>query len=275
MTKSLHTARVYTSPFPGVFVTVTQSGHQFARHWHDVYGFGFLTRGAQRWRSGRGVVRGYVGDVICTNPGEVHDGEPLGGDTRHWSIVSVDAPTMHSFADVSRGDSEISAPVLSDGHLADAARHLVHVLSCETHATNRLVVEEALTTACTMLIARHACGRATPHVPPADVRAARDRLGDDLANAPTLADLATLTGLSRFQVLRRFAQVYGQPPHAWLRSARVERARQLIRNGMTLSFAAATTGFADQSHMTRAFASHLGYTPGVWQTAIRNRLQDH
>src|ERR1043166_4297066 len=99
MTRHMHSAHVFEAPFPGVSVTVTHSSRQYARHWHDVYGFGFLTRGAQRWYSGRGVVRGYVGDVICTNPGEVHDGAPLGGATRHWSIISVDVATMRLLAD--------------------------------------------------------------------------------------------------------------------------------------------------------------------------------
>ena len=32
--------------------------------------------------------------------------------------------------------------------------------------------------------------------------------------------------------------------------------------------AAAESGFADQSHMTRAFTRHLGFTPGAWQRAM-------
>ncbi len=38
----------------------------------------------------RGIVRGYPGAVIATNPGEVHDGRPLGPPTRRWRIVYVD-----------------------------------------------------------------------------------------------------------------------------------------------------------------------------------------
>src|SRR2546427_4255622 len=43
-------------------------------------------------------------------------------------------------------------------------------------------------------------------------------------------------------------------PHAWLLRCRAERARVLIRDGVALAAAAAATGFADQSHMTRVFA---------------------
>src|SRR2546426_4351702 len=88
-------------------------------------------------------------------------------------------------------------------------------------------------------------------------------------DAPSLADLARLTGLSRYQVLRRFERAYGLPPHAWLLRRRAERARVLIRDGCTLAAAALETGFADQSHMTRVFARQFGFTPGAWRRAAR------
>src|SRR2546428_5471334 len=89
-----HVARVLASPLTGVYSTHIDSAQQFDRHWHDTYGFGFLEHGAQEWFSGRGIVRGYPGDVISTNPGEVHDGRPLGSPTRRWRIVYVDVDVM-------------------------------------------------------------------------------------------------------------------------------------------------------------------------------------
>jgi len=65
-----HVARVLASPLKGVYSTHIDSAQQFDRHWHDTYGFGFLEHGAQEWFSGRGIVRGYPGEVIATNPGE-------------------------------------------------------------------------------------------------------------------------------------------------------------------------------------------------------------
>ena len=106
-------------------------------------------------------------------------------------------------------------------------------------------------------------------VPSRDLQHIRERLADDSARCPSLADLARLTGLSRYQVLRRFERAYGLPPHAWLLRRRAERARVLIRDGCTLAVAAVETGFADQSHMTRVFARQFGFTPGAWRRAAR------
>lgn len=77
-----------------------------------------------------------------------------------------------------------------------------------------------------------------------------------------------MLGVSRYQLLRQFRFRYGLPPHAWLLSRRAEFARQLIRSGLSLSMAAARSGFADQSHMTRVFVRFYGHTPGQWRSAI-------
>jgi AraC-like DNA-binding protein len=41
----------------------------------------------------------------------------------------------------------------------------------------------------------------------------------------------------------------------------------MVRTGSSLSAAALDSGFADQSHLTRSFVRHFGFTPGVWQRA--------
>src|SRR2546422_8703654 len=101
-----HVARVLASPLKGVYSTHIDSAQQFARHWHDTYGFGFLEHGAQEWFSGRGIVRGYPGEVIATNPGEVHDGRPLGPPTRRWRIPYVDVDVMTTLTASEQGRGE-------------------------------------------------------------------------------------------------------------------------------------------------------------------------
>jgi len=56
------------------------------------------------------------------------------------------------------------------------------------------------------------------------------------------------------------------PYHAFAR--RVRRARQLLADGQTPAQAAVQAGFADQSHMTRAFVRQLGITPSRYRAAV-------
>src|SRR5688572_16428399 len=216
-TATPHLARVVRAPWKGVYSTLTESGRDFGRHWHDNYGVGFVERGAHSSASGRGRVHAYAGDVITTNPGELHDGRPLGGPTRRWRIVSIDAAAMASATANGVRHAEITRPVIEDPALVVALRRLFRRLELwnERGATDAdaLACEESLVEACVQLMTRHGTARAATTVPASDVRRVRDRLADDVLHPPTLADLATMTGLSKYQVLRRFAQVYGLPPH--------------------------------------------------------------
>ena len=270
MTATPHFARVLRSPVPGVFATYSSGGQQFDRHWHDVYGFGLIDQGAQSWASGRGRVNAYAGDVINTNPGEVHDGRPLGGPTRRWRIVSVDSPAMRALAGIDGEPGAITTPVINDARLGQTLAHLFAALDrwqAGRDDVTAMAFEELLVESCAQLLSRHGT---TPRGADAagDVRMLRDRLVDEWRHPPSLAELAAVTGVSRFQVLRRFRAQFGLPPHAWVRCRRTEVARALIGRGVSLARAAASSGFADQSHMTRAFARQYGYTPGAWRRAI-------
>lgn len=258
----IHLSRVFGTPWPGVHSTHLLSGQHFGRHWHGTYGFGVMEEGAHRSASGRGMVDAFAGDVITTNPGEVHDGRPHGGPSRRWRILSMEPDVMRSITGVC---AEITRPVLRDPTLARVLRRLFRRIETRSDA---LACEEALAESCTLLMARHGTARARREIT-ADMRKVRERLGEELVQPPSLAELATMTGLSRYQVLRRFEKAYGLPPHAWLLQQRAERARSLIAQGFGLSEAAAASGFSDQSHMTRVFARHFGFTPGAWRRALQ------
>lgn len=266
---------VLSSPWPGLYGTWISSDRRYPRHWHDTYGFGMIEAGAQRSASGRGVVEAVAGNVITTNPGEVHDGCPLGSTPRRWRMVYLEPAFMQEWAEGLGlhpfGALELTRPVIDDPVLVRALSRLLerlHTWQQEPDPTGveRLACEEALSQACWRLIAHHA----TPsrrHLIDGNVARARDRLAAAELPAPSLAELAAEAGMSRFQLLRRFAYAYGLPPHAWLLQHRAEQARRLIQAGEDLAQTAVACGFSDQSHMTRMFARSFGFTPGAWRDA--------
>ena len=76
-------------------------------------------------------------------------------------------------------------------------------------------------------------------------------------------------GCSPFsQLLRGFARAVATTPHAYLLQLRVRLARRLLAAGRYPAEAAAEAGFADQSHLTRAFSRQLGVTPARFRAAV-------
>ena len=243
------------------------SNHAFPRHSHDQYGIGIMTSGAQRSWSVIGQVEAEAGDVIMVNPGEMHDGMPAGSFARGWRILYLD-PTLvaHEIADEAAGEELIVRPVARDPQLA---RHVLRLFARLSSAVpDSLAAEESLLCCLMLASQRHRVGGQCPLAPSPSVQKAIRRL-DAAPDAPiSLAGLAALSGVSRFQLLRGFAREVGTTPHAYLIQRRVRLVRQLLAAGTSPSDAAVLAGFADQSHMTRAFVRQFGITPGRYQAAI-------
>ena len=255
--------RMLRSSVPGVEAVVATSGHRFARHTHEQFGIGLIFSGAQKSLSGRGMVEAEAGDLITVNPNEVHDGAPI-GEARSWSILYFDPAVMEGLAREVAGrgtnGSEIPRPVIHDRLLAD---RFCALFSAVTGDGEGMRCEELLLSVIADALRETAMTEGLAIAPHSIVHA-RNMIDDDPAGEISLSDLARESGLSRFQVLRAFARATGFTPHAYHVQARVHLARRLIAGGAALAEAAAESGFADQSHMTRAFVSRYGLTPGTY-----------
>jgi AraC-like DNA-binding protein len=257
-----HRSRVIASPHPGVYATEVDSERHYPKHWHTTYGFGLIARGAHRSASPVGAVDAYEGDIVCMNPGDVHDGRPLGGPTRRWYTIYIEPEVLAPIA--GRSNAAFTKPAFPDARLRGVTAALLHRMQ---HGST-LEFEEALALACGLMLRDHSTVRPALEGDGADLTPVRDRLADAPLDAPTLTELAALAGLGKFQLLRRFRQQFGVTPHDWLLQRRADRARSLIREGMSLGEAAAASGFADQSHMTRVFVRRYGFTPGAWRASM-------
>lgn len=297
----LHQCRVLASPWDGVYGTHIESARHYGRHSHAVYGVGLLEQGAQRSASGRGQVEAYAGDILMCNPGEVHDGQPLGGPSRRWRMVYLEPAAMADAmgATGSTAEVELTRAVAQDARLRQALQRLLGQLQQwsdggRNPGAEALACEESLARVCELLLGRHVAhvvaaaaarsansSTATATAITPQIQQVRDRLAADLLAPPSLGEMSLMAGLSKFQLLRHFEKAFGVTPHVWLQQQRAEHARSLIRGGASLAEAAASCGYADQSHMTRLFARQFGFTPGAWQQAtsrtvartVQTRLQ--
>lgn len=91
------------------------------------------------------------------------------------------------------------------------------------------------------------------------------RLADVRAEQPSLQELATEIGLSRYQLIRYFFKEVGMTPHAYKVFLKIHSARRMLLSGSDISTAALESGFSDQSHMSRIFRKQFGLTPGQYR----------
>jgi AraC family transcriptional regulator len=98
------------------------------------------------------------------------------------------------------------------------------------------------------------------------LRRVTDRMRADLATDLDLATLATESGYSRAHFLRTFKATTGQTPHRYLNELRLLKARDLLL-GLTLPLIeiAEVCGFSSQPHLSTAFRSRFGMSPGEYR----------
>jgi AraC-like DNA-binding protein len=250
-----------------------RSAHCFPRHTHDDFGIGLVVAGGQISASGRGQVEAGPGNVITVNPGEVHDGAPISGRPRQWHMFYLSPALVDEIAnglDVAKAAAlEFHHPVIADGEVAlKFAAAWQGIVGARMSQASPLAVEAHILTCLHGLLGqRH--NRQDARLATGRIARLRAMIDDDVASEHSLRALATEAGLSRFQTLRAFARATGLTPHAYLIERRSQLARRLILEGAGLADAAAASGFADQSHMTRAFRARYGLTPAAAQRAAR------
>lgn len=86
---------------------------------------------------------------------------------------------------------------------------------------------------------------------------------DNLNHPLPLPEIAAQVHLSPRHLSRLFTRFTGKSPASYIAHARMDRARGLLlRSPMPIKEVAATVGYPDVHHFTRAFASHFGCPPG-------------
>lgn len=264
MTKIVHQVTQYPTHIAGMDAMSLMTEHSFPRHAHDQFGIGIITNGAQRSWSGVGHVEAQAGDIITVNPGEIHDGVPTGG-ARGWHMIYL-APQQ--LTDVLTGEFSHPAelvlrPVVKDSYLNETMMMLFTEIK-RNHPDTTAIEETCLLTLMRLtrfhLLTEKRSLKNSP-----DVQLAKQCLDDTPASTHSLEHLAGLCGISKFQLIRSFSRDMGITPHAYLTQLRVRLARQLLTEGKRPAEVADIVGFADQSHLTRAFVRHFAVTPGRFQ----------
>lgn len=90
----------------------------------------------------------------------------------------------------------------------------------------------------------------------------RDLIKSDLRHPWTIAELSRHAGLGRRSFNAQFHRLYGVSAAEYLRTTRLVAAREaLLHQGMSVTEAAYTVGYANPANFSTAFRKHFGYVP--------------
>ena len=85
----------------------------------------------------------------------------------------------------------------------------------------------------------------------------------------TVADMASVAGLSRAQFSREFRRAFGEPPHQYLLTRRLERAAALLRNtDRTVTEICFAVGLGSLGSFTTSFRRIYGMPPLAYRSSF-------
>lgn len=93
----------------------------------------------------------------------------------------------------------------------------------------------------------------------------RSRLLMNIANPPSLDDLSKEFARSKESLIRIFKSNFGITPKSFINNNRVEKAKFLLKCGLSIVDVAIDVGFSDQSQLHRAFVNYTASTPRQYQ----------
>lgn len=242
------------------------NGNGFAPHRHDTYAIGLTLAGVQTF-SYRGEQRASLpGQIIVIHPDELHDGGAGTERGLRYRMIYI-PPEMIAEALQTAGHSAVlpfvASPVFSD---PDFQRDLIEALEDIDNEMGAFKRDSLLADLAGGLC-RHADNRKSlaAAVHWSALRQCGEYLRESCAEPVRMKHLERIAHMDRFTLSRQFRTAFGTSPHRYLVMRRLDRVRSALARGRSLAEAAAESGFADQSHMTRHFKRAYGMTPGHWR----------
>jgi AraC family transcriptional regulator len=232
----------------------------------------------QRWRDGRMTVHDVeLGALTILPAHQVNRWLTTGPvDFAHLTLTDalIEQILTEEFGDALATSQLLDRVGIRDPYLETLFRNLLLAIETRTDG-GHLYRDSLLVVLATTLISHHSSIRTrekgsvlTPKGGLAGWRLRRvmDYMEADLAADVTLAELTTLTGLSRAQFFRAFKQSTGLSPHLYRSTLRLDRARTLLdETSFSVEAVAGAVGLHEGARFSARFKQRFGVTPRLYR----------
>jgi len=252
-------------------------GHAYDPHFHSSYLLGVTECGLQQFHCRKKLINSHKGQVFMLEPQEMHDGyapEPLGFT---YKMLHIDSEWLNHKYDglfenkINGFELAIESNLKTDYYIAELILSVYQTISQKEAQIFRdtqldLLLEQLIDKQ--YLNKRENSIHALPNI----ASKIREILHESIFNDLSLDDLAILVGIDRFYINRVFKQSFNCAPHQYLIRLRLDKAKQLLKQGFSAASVANFLCFADQSHLGRWFKRCYGITLHQYQKSCTNVL---
>jgi AraC family transcriptional regulator len=239
------------------------AGERLPPHAHDQPYLCLVLSGSWKERFAGGVRTCVPRSVIYHPPGEVHSDDFETQGARLFAM-ELDTTWQRRIAATARTFDE---PRAFDGGPVTLMALRLYEEARRNDAVSPLVIEGL------MLELLGACLRTelrATHAPRWWLVDAEETLRRQFQRPPSLGTLARRAGVHAAHMARAFRAHFGCTIRDFVRQRRLEYVcRELVTSRRNVAEIALDAGFADQSHLTKAFQRNLGTTPARYRSTAR------
>lgn len=218
--------------------------YNYARHSHPGYSIGVIESGV-----GGNYYRGstYLAppkSIVLMNPESVHTGYSAEGLPLTYRMFYLSIELVRQIAKESKitGTPYFKDAVVQNKVLAEKIFSLHAILErCPRLASQSpdSLEKQSLLLEVFSAILYHYANVAVPSVRLGKehqaVHLIKEYLHDNFSDRISLEELVQITNLNRFYLIRVFRQATGMPPYTYLNQIRMRKAKQFLRQGMSIS----------------------------------------
>jgi AraC family transcriptional regulator len=239
-----------------------ERGRRMPEHGHQHAYFCLVVRGGYAERYGRTEIT-YPQRAVLFHPAGIVHRDAIAPGGASFLIVEIGEALERRAEAHARLDTSVQD--LRGGELARAAHRLER--EARGPAPRPLVIEGLVLE---MIGIVGAAGRSDRRGEPAWLGQVIDRLHEEIGRRHTLEALAREAGVHPVTLARGFRRALGVGVGEYLNELRVRWVEERLGEpDGGLADLAIAAGFADQSHMTRAFRRVTGRTPGAVRRGLR------
>ncbi|MBW8815173.1 MAG: helix-turn-helix transcriptional regulator [Caulobacterales bacterium] len=231
---------------------------------------GVVLSGRVNYRGSTGAAEAAAGTLLLGNAEEAFSYSYPGTEDVRRAVVALDARLLAEVAnDCGRKEAAFAVATVAAGRASAPLYAAIRRLAAANGPQEELAVE---VTARALSLGRELRRRTAPTAERRRMREVAAFLDTAFAEPMTLAEMATLAGLSRFHFIRAFRETLGETPHQYLIGARLRAAAdRLLDSAEPITAIALGVGFNDISHFNATFRTAFGVSPSAWRRPCARR----
>lgn len=245
----------------------TELTKDFPVHFHSHYLVGCLTKGKRILQTGKKEYELKPFELVALNPWQAHACRGNAQAVSEWICVHISQDLMTDILQTGKLPHRFGTIIHAS---PDSARMFLEFMELLRNNQSRAAKRKLFNLLRTLLLADNSIAiaeKAKFNTDNPKLENLREILGKMPETSMSLDDMAKLTGLSRYSLLRKFADFTGMTPWRYLEMMRLEKAKNMLKAGYAIADCALASGFHDQSHFHKNFREFLGITPGIYRKA--------